>query len=161
MQFTNYAQTPRTIESIKTWDRGVITIPEPVREKLGIKTGTTVLFVEDKRGKIEIRTHEAETIDKLDEIGNVLREKGITKDQLQHLHRSNAASQRNPSGQRLRGWSVRTPGFGVGWNALLGRDLRRRRPVVLEREAFQSLEPLDTGALAGMRQRVMHDSRQH
>ncbi len=77
----NYAQKPRIIESTKTQDRGVVTIPESVREKLGIKKGTTVLFIENEKGNIEIRTLEAETIDMLDEIGNVLREKGITMDQ--------------------------------------------------------------------------------
>lgn len=77
----NYAQTPRIIEATKTQDRGVVTIPESVREKLGIKKGTTVLFVENEKGNIEIRTLEAETIDMLDEIGNVLRERGMTMDQ--------------------------------------------------------------------------------
>lgn len=85
----NYDQKPRIIETTKTQDRGVVTIPESVREKLGIKKGTTVLFVENEKGNIEIRTLEAETIDMLDEIGNVLREKGVTLDQWLSTGRKN------------------------------------------------------------------------
>ncbi len=77
----NYMQMARLIETTKTQDRGVVTIPESVREKLGIKKGTTVLFVENEKGNIEIRTLEAETIDMLDEIGAALREKGVTMEQ--------------------------------------------------------------------------------
>lgn len=68
----------RLIETTKTQDRGVVTIPESVRERLGIKKGTTVLFIENEMGQIEIRTLEAETIDMLDEIGVALRTKGVT-----------------------------------------------------------------------------------
>jgi len=75
-----YTIMSRLIETTKTQDRGVVTIPESVREKLGIKRGTTVLFIENEKGNIEIRTLEAEAIDMLDEIGAALREKGITLD---------------------------------------------------------------------------------
>lgn len=68
----------RLIETTKTQDRGVVTIPETVREKLGIKKGTTVLFIENENGQIEIRALEAEAIDMLDEIGAALRERGLT-----------------------------------------------------------------------------------
>ncbi len=76
-----YMYMERLIETTKTQDRGVVTIPESVRVRLGIKKGTTVLFIENEQGNIEIRTLEAETIDLLDEIGAALREKGVTMDQ--------------------------------------------------------------------------------
>jgi AbrB family looped-hinge helix DNA binding protein len=75
-----YTIMSRLIETTKTQDRGIVTIPESVREKLGIKKGTTVLFIENEKGNIEIRTLEAEAIDMLDDIGAALREKGITLD---------------------------------------------------------------------------------
>lgn len=78
MDYMYTRRMARLIETTKTQDRGVVTIPETVREKLGIKKGTTVLFIENENGQIEIRALEAEAIDMLDEIGAALRERGLT-----------------------------------------------------------------------------------
>lgn len=66
------------IETTKTQDRGVITIPQSVRERLGIKKGSTIAFVENDEGRVEIRVVEDAFIAAIDEIGDALKERGMT-----------------------------------------------------------------------------------
>ena len=73
---------PQSIETTKVQERGIVTLPRRVREKLGVKKGSTIAFVETAEGKIEIRTLEAEALAAFDEIGAALKEEGLTLDQL-------------------------------------------------------------------------------
>ena len=72
----------QSIETTKVQERGVITLPRRVREKLGIKKGSTVAFIETPEGNFELRSLEAETMATLDVIGAALREKGISLNEL-------------------------------------------------------------------------------
>jgi AbrB family looped-hinge helix DNA binding protein len=61
-------------------ERGQVTIPQEVREKLKLKKGDLVTFVETERGyvvqPVEVVIHAA-----LDAIGDGLADKGVTLDQ--------------------------------------------------------------------------------
>jgi AbrB family looped-hinge helix DNA binding protein len=61
-------------------ERGQVTIPQEVREKLKLKKGDLVTFVETEHGyvvqPVEVVIHAA-----LDAIGDGLRDKGVTLDQ--------------------------------------------------------------------------------
>jgi AbrB family looped-hinge helix DNA binding protein len=50
----------QTLETTKVQDRGVVTLPRRVREKLGVKKGSTIAFVETEDGRIEVRALEAD-----------------------------------------------------------------------------------------------------
>jgi AbrB family looped-hinge helix DNA binding protein len=71
-----------SIETTKVQERGVVTLPRRVREKLGLKKGSTVAFVETAEGQIEIRPIVGDVIAALDEIGAALKERGLTLEQL-------------------------------------------------------------------------------
>ncbi len=58
-----------------------MTLPRRVREKLGVKKGSTIAFVETEDGRIEVRTLEADVMAALDEIGAALKEQGVTLEQ--------------------------------------------------------------------------------
>jgi AbrB family looped-hinge helix DNA binding protein len=73
---------PQTIETTKVQERGVVTLPRRVREKLGVRKGSTIAFVETADGRIEVRALEADVMAALDEIGAALREKDITLEQM-------------------------------------------------------------------------------
>ena len=71
----------RAIDTPKVQERGVVTLPRRVREKLGVKKGSTIAFVETEDGRIEVRALEADVMAALDEIGAALKEKGVTLEQ--------------------------------------------------------------------------------
>src|SRR5690348_13727689 len=73
---------PQSIETTKVQERGVVTLPRRVREKLGVKKGSIIAFVETAEGKIEVRALEADALATLDEIGAALNKKGVTLEQL-------------------------------------------------------------------------------
>ncbi len=58
-----------------------MTIPASIREKLGIKEGELMAFVETDQG-ILISKREAVTMEALDKIGKLLQEHGITLEKL-------------------------------------------------------------------------------
>jgi AbrB family looped-hinge helix DNA binding protein len=66
------------LDTTKIQERGTVTIPQSVRDKLGIKKGSTVAFVETDDGRVEIRVIEADVIAALDELGEALKAKGVT-----------------------------------------------------------------------------------
>jgi AbrB family looped-hinge helix DNA binding protein len=70
-------------------ERGVITIPEDVRTKLGLQKGSTIVFIETADGRIEIRALAAVDMDLLDEIGTVLAEEGLDSEKWMALTRRN------------------------------------------------------------------------
>ncbi len=62
-------------------ERGQVTIPLEIREKLGLEPGDMIAFVETEHGII-LSPQEMVAIDALDKMGMLLREKGITVDEL-------------------------------------------------------------------------------
>lgn len=62
-------------------ERGQVTLPKEFREKYGLKKGDVIVFRETEEGLL-ISPREAQVIQLLDEIGEALREKGITLDEL-------------------------------------------------------------------------------
>ncbi len=62
-------------------DKGQVTIPVVFRKKLGIKKGDLVAFIETEQG-ILISRQEVIASDALDEIGQILKERGLTLDEL-------------------------------------------------------------------------------
>lgn len=61
--------------------KGQATIPAEIRKKLGLQEGDLVAFVETEQGVL-ISPQETIAMDALDKIGEVLREKGISLDEL-------------------------------------------------------------------------------
>jgi antitoxin PrlF len=61
--------------------RGQVTIPIELRRKLGIEEGGLVAFVETENGVL-ITPQEVLAMDALDRVGKVLRERGISLEEL-------------------------------------------------------------------------------
>ncbi len=61
--------------------KGQVTIPAEIRRRLGLKTGDLVAFIETEQGVL-ISPRQIVATEALDEIGEALREKGITKEDL-------------------------------------------------------------------------------
>jgi antitoxin PrlF len=61
--------------------RGQVTIPIDLRRKLGIEEGGLVAFIETENG-ILISPREALAMDALDRVGKVLRERGVSLEEL-------------------------------------------------------------------------------
>ena len=66
---------------VRVQEKGQVTIPLEFRQKLNLKKGDLVTFVETERG-VEIRPAEVVVSAALDEIGKALKERGIDLDQL-------------------------------------------------------------------------------
>jgi AbrB family looped-hinge helix DNA binding protein len=58
-------------------DKGQVTIPAEIRKKLGLKKGDLVAFVETEEGVL-ISPQEVIATQALDQIGQALKEKGVT-----------------------------------------------------------------------------------
>src|SRR5258708_12935798 len=65
-------------------ENGQITLPREWREKLGLKKGDIVSYVETSDGNLVILPRVALAMDALEQIGQALQEKGITLEQLMH-----------------------------------------------------------------------------
>lgn len=61
--------------------RGQVTIPIELRRKLGIEEGGVVAFIETENG-ILISPQEVLAMDALDRVGSVLKERGISLEEL-------------------------------------------------------------------------------
>jgi AbrB family looped-hinge helix DNA binding protein len=66
---------------VRVQEKGQVTIPFEIRQKLGLKKGDLVTFVETDQG-IVIKPAEVIVSEALDEIGKALKEKGITLEEL-------------------------------------------------------------------------------
>ncbi len=66
---------------VRVQEKGQVTIPLKIRKKLGLRKGDMVTFVETDAGII-IKPAEILVSEALDEIGRVLREKGICLEEL-------------------------------------------------------------------------------
>lgn len=62
-------------------ERGQVTIPSEIRRKLGLKKGDLVAFVETEEGVL-ISPREVVAMKALDKLGALLREKGISLEEL-------------------------------------------------------------------------------
>ena len=72
---------PMSSKISRIQEKGQITIPAEIRKKLGLKKGDYVAFVETEQGVI-ISPQEVIAQEALDEIGQVLRGKGLTLENL-------------------------------------------------------------------------------
>ena len=61
--------------------KGQITIPVEIRQKLGLEKGDVVAFVETERGVL-ISPQEVVAMDALDQIGEVLKEQGLSLEEM-------------------------------------------------------------------------------
>ncbi len=66
---------------VRVQEKGQVTIPFEIRQKLNLKKGDLVTFVETDEGII-IKPAEVIVAEALDEIGKVLNEKGISLEDL-------------------------------------------------------------------------------
>ncbi len=62
-------------------ERGQVTIPLEIREKLGLEPGDMIAFIETDQG-ILISPQEMVAMEALDKMGELLKEKGITLEEL-------------------------------------------------------------------------------
>lgn len=62
-------------------ERGQVTLPREFRKKYGLMKGDVIVFRETEEGLL-ISPREAQVMQLLDEIGEALREKGISLDEL-------------------------------------------------------------------------------
>jgi len=74
----------------KVQEKGQVTIPAEIREKWGLKKGDLVAFVETETGVL-ISPQEVVAMEALDRIGEALKERGISLEELM------------PSGRDIRG----------------------------------------------------------
>ena len=75
------------VEPMPAWklsivqEKGQVTIPAEIRKKLGLKKGDYVAFVETDQGVL-ISPQEIVAQEALEEIGQILKEKGLTLEEL-------------------------------------------------------------------------------
>jgi len=67
--------------AVRVQERGQVTIPKEVRERLDLKKGDLVTFVETEEGVI-IKPVEIVVSAALDEIGEALKERGLSLEEL-------------------------------------------------------------------------------
>lgn len=70
-----------TLKLIRVQEKGQVTLPAALRRKLGIKKGDLV-SVEETNGKLLITPQEIIASQALDEIGDILRQSGLTLEDL-------------------------------------------------------------------------------
>ena len=66
---------------VRVQEKGQVTIPAEIRQKLNLKKGDLVTFVETEQG-VMIKPAEVIVSEALDEIGETLRKKGISLEEL-------------------------------------------------------------------------------
>jgi AbrB family looped-hinge helix DNA binding protein len=71
----------QTLKLSAVQEKGQITIPAEIRRKWGLKKGDLVAFVETEAG-IVISPQEVIAMEALDQIGKILRKKGVTLEEL-------------------------------------------------------------------------------
>ena len=71
----------QTLKLSAVQEKGQITIPAEIRRKWGLRKGDLVAFVETEAGVV-ISPQEVIAMESLDQIGKILREKGVTLKEL-------------------------------------------------------------------------------
>ena len=71
----------QTLKLSAVQEKGQITIPAEIRRKWGLRKGDLVAFVETEAGVV-ISPQEVIAMESLDQIGKILREKGVTLEEL-------------------------------------------------------------------------------
>jgi len=66
---------------VRVQEKGQVTIPVEIREKLNLRKGDLVTFVETEEGVV-IKPAEVVVSEALDEIGRALKERGISLEEL-------------------------------------------------------------------------------
>lgn len=66
---------------VRVQEKGQVTVPREIREKLDLKKGDMVTFVETAEGVV-IKPAEVVVSDALDELGRALKEKGLSLEKL-------------------------------------------------------------------------------
>lgn len=79
MTFLQTTQSERKL--VRVQEKGQVTLPTEVRERLGLKKGDLVAVVETEEGVL-ISPQEIVATKALDRIGQVLREKGLSLEEL-------------------------------------------------------------------------------
>ena len=67
--------------AVRVQEKGQVTIPLEIRKKLKLKKGDLVMFIETKKGVL-IQPAEVVVSAALEEIGQALKEKGLTLEEL-------------------------------------------------------------------------------
>lgn len=70
-----------SLKMSKVQEKGQVTIPVEIRDKLGLKKGDFVAFVETEQGVL-ISPQEVVAMKALDRIGDALKERGISLEEL-------------------------------------------------------------------------------
>jgi bifunctional DNA-binding transcriptional regulator/antitoxin component of YhaV-PrlF toxin-antitoxin module len=70
--------SPSRIVTTRVQDRGYTTLPQVVREHLGIEKGATVTWVITSDGRVEVQSLKAESKEGLDEFELALQKLGMT-----------------------------------------------------------------------------------
>lgn len=70
-----------TATAVRVQERGQVTIPKEIRESLDLKKGDLVTFVETEEGVI-LKPAEIVVSTALDEIGEALKERGLSLEEL-------------------------------------------------------------------------------
>jgi len=71
----------QTLKLSAVQEKGQITIPAEIRRKWGLRKGDLVAFVETEAGVV-ISPQEVIAMEALNQIGQILREKGVTLEEL-------------------------------------------------------------------------------
>ena len=71
----------QTLKLSAVQEKGQITIPAEIRRKWGLRKGDLVAFVETEAGVV-ISPQEVIAMESLNQIGQILREKGVTLEEL-------------------------------------------------------------------------------
>ena len=79
MTFLQTTQSERKL--VRVQEKGQVTLPADIREKLGLKKGDLVAVVETKEGVL-ITPQQVVANKALDKLGEVLRKKGISLEEL-------------------------------------------------------------------------------
>jgi len=89
MTFLQTTQSERKL--VRVQEKGQVTLPSNVREKLGLKKGDLVSIMETNEG-ILISPQQAVASQALDKIGEALREKGLSLEELMESGREERGS---------------------------------------------------------------------
>lgn len=80
-----------SIQAVRVQEKGQVTIPQEIRQKLNLKKGDLVTFVETTEGVLLVPV-EVVASQALDRIGQALQTRGVSLDELIERSRENRAA---------------------------------------------------------------------